>query len=222
MEHPASTCADQRHVQKRGAWLLSRRCRSASLVIGTAILLLAEDPGVAAAAPLPQGAAFRYTIINERVADAIQDFSRDVGLRVNVNDAVEGRITTRLTVTTVRQFLDTIASNNGVDWYYDGFTLYVTASSEALSRTLPIPAAGFAALQAALSKDGVSDGRFPLRVIPGSNEMHVSGPPRYVNLVVRTAYALTAPDENASEVTSTVVFRGTGSQKINFESDEKP
>lgn len=199
------------------------KCREGGRALFAAVLCIAaQGSHIAAAAQLPKSTAtFHYTVLTESVGAALQQFGHDLNLRINVSDAVDGRIESRLSADDAPQFLDTISSRYGLDWYYDGYAVFVSANAEAVSRTMPIPSVGFEFFHNALMKAGVLDTRYPVQPVPGGNEMRVSGPPRYVALVERTAHAMAVLSSVVPDVAYTTVFRGSGSQTINFSGKEK-
>lgn len=197
------------------------KCRAGKRALFAGVLYVAAGGSHAAvAAQLPGSIVkFHYTVLAESVGAALQQFGRDMNLRINVSDTVDGRITSRLSANNAAQFLDTISSRYGLDWYYDGYTVFVSTNAEAVSRTMPVPAVGFGFFHDVLVKSGVLDARYPLQSVPGESQMRVSGPPRYVALVERAAHAMAAPV--MPDISYTTVFRGNGSQTISFSGQEK-
>ena len=164
-------------------------------------------------------ANYNYTVLNGDLADALRQFGDDVRLRVSVSGEVKGRIRGRVSASSPRAFLDLVTALYGLDWYYDGYTLYVTANAEGQTRLIDVPDGDAVSLQKALDAGDVTDTRFPLRVLPGSNRIMVSGPPRYVDLVTQTAAAMSpqavAHGVSASAETTTV-YRGSSREQVSF------
>lgn len=162
----------------------------------------------------------RFTANNEDLHDVLQQFADDVGVPITVSDTVSGRVRGRLSALSPRSFLEIVCSTYGLDWYYDGYMLYMTANGEGLSRMIAVPSQNVAALRRALDAAGVADDRFPLRVLPGQNSIMVSGPPRYVDLVAQTASSLVPAPAGSTPSTSapsTTVYRGDTAQKVSFD-----
>jgi type II secretory pathway component GspD/PulD (secretin) len=146
-----------------------------------------------------------YTVIDEDLRDVLADVGNKIGVAVNVSAAVHGRVRGHLPDAPPRQFLDNLATLYGLNWYYDGGTLYVTRASEQSSRLLQLGPVPLATLTDALDQLGVSDPRWPVRGATDGGLAIVSGPPRYVALVSETLsslidHAKPKPDEAASQV----------------------
>ena len=77
-------------------------------------------------------------------------------------------------------------------WYWDGFILWVYSLEEADSRVIKLQTAGTQQLADALAELDIWDDRFPIRASQASSILHVTGPPRYVELVAATAEMLEA------------------------------
>lgn len=170
---------------------------------------------------LPDG-KYAYTVLNEDLRNAIRHFCDDVHIRVSISDSLKGRIRGRMSAASPRAFIDLVTSMYGLDWYYDGYTLYVTQSDEGVTRMIDLSNEDGVTLQKALDASDVSDPRYPLRLVPGTHRILVSGPPRYVDLVAQTASALVppqpaqaSPGDGAQQDTTTVI-RGAATQKLSF------
>lgn len=193
--------------------LLRRRCFLMSCFI-------AADPWRVNGSELKLGdAPYSYAVLDQDLRIALREFGAHVGLRVTVSDAVSGRIRGRLPPLPPREFLDRLAAQFGFDWYFDGYALHVTATSEGVTTILSQPGLAFDALVADLRAVGVYDARFPLRPHTESGYFLVAGPPRYVDLVEKAAGVLAKRDDpapmppavqaNGAAPTSTMtVYRG--------------
>ena len=118
-----------------------------------------------------------------------------------------------------RQFLDHLAQSYGLDWFFDGTTLAISATSEAETRFVTLPGVAVSVLQAALQSAGLLDPRFGLRAGPAPGTAMVSGPPRYLHLVEETAAALAQPapaPRSPQPASLLTVFRGAAVSKVQF------
>ena len=159
---------------------------------------------------------YNYTVIDQDLRDVLHQFGSNMHLRVELSDAVKGRVRGRMTTDSPRRFLEAVAANYGLDWYYDGFKLYVTASNEDVSKFISLPRDLSEALKSALSSGGISDSRFPLRALAGTDSVIVSGPPHFVDLVEQAVSALVPPKSADASPSSVTVYRGAGVQKSDF------
>ena len=193
---------------------------------GRRLLLLAAFIGLglgwrthvhAAQLQLPAG-NYNYTVLNGDLADALRQFGDDVRLRMDVSDEVKGRIRGRVSASSPRAFLDLVTGLYGLDWYYDGYTLFLTSNKEGATKVVEVPGGDTGSLQRALDAGKITDARFPIRTLPGSDRIMVSGPPRYVDLVTQTAAAMSPPGvaPTRSVTETTTVFRGSSREQVSF------
>ncbi len=163
---------------------------------------------------------YNYTIIDQDLRDVLRQFANNMHLRFELSDAVKGRVRGGMPTASPRQFLETLAMDYGLDWYFDGFKLYVTANTEDVSKLVAVPRDVSGAFREALSSGGISDPRFPLREMPGTDSVVVSGPPHFVDLVEQTVSALVAPKPAAAAAAGSpdyvIVYRGAGAQRTEF------
>ncbi len=148
-------------------------------------------------------------------------FGANTGARVALSDAVQGRVRGRLPALPPRQFIEHVAQAYGLDWFFDGSVLSVSAVAEAETRFVPLTGIDVRALEAGLRGADLYDPRFSLRAGPGTGMALVSGPPRYLKAVQETADALAvhaaAPSPaGAAPAVSLTVFRGSAERKVQF------
>jgi type III secretion protein C len=82
-----------------------------------------------------------------------------------------------------RELVDTY----GLSWFYDGTTLEICSLSEVETRLLEVDPSDVARLERNLRQFRLSDSRFPLRISTADGQIIVSGPPRFVDMVVSVA-----------------------------------
>jgi type III secretion protein C len=174
-------------------------------MIGPASFLIAwmmlPVVGAMAGEPAWPPEPYRYTIIEQDLTNVLQEFGRNTGLRVEVSSEVRGRVRGPLPELKARDFLDHLARGYGLEWYFDGFRLYVTSTKEDASRILPLGSVVLQRLETALTDLSLNDARFPLRAIRQSDMVLVAGPPQYLAMVERTLVALNPRHGQPSEVT---------------------
>jgi type III secretion protein C len=157
--------------------------------------------GVMAGEPAWPAEPYRYTIIEQDLTSVLQEFGRNTGLRVEVSSEVRGRVRGPLPELKARDFLDQLVRGYGLEWYFDGFRLYVTSAKEDASRILPLGPVPLQRLETALTDLSLNDARFSLRAIKQSDMVLVAGPPQYLAMVERTLAALNPRHEQPSVVT---------------------
>ncbi|WP_434883716.1 nodulation protein NolW [Bradyrhizobium oligotrophicum] len=187
----------------RFGWCIEKiRTRLTSVLCGTLVQCFAvamvaagspqfASPAAAAEPAWPSG-AYKYSVVEQELAVVLQELGRNTGLRVEVGAEVHGRVRGPLPSLTPREFLDYLCANYGLEWYFDGFRLYVSTGKESVSRVISRGAVPLDRLNAAMRELAISDDRFPLREVKQSDLLLVSGPPQYAALVDRTLAALKA------------------------------
>jgi type III secretion protein C len=172
--------------------------------------------GIAAQPEWPSG-PYQYSVVEQELATVLQELGRNTGLRVEVSAEVHGRVRGPLPVLTAREFLDYLCASYGLEWYFDGFRLYVSSGKENTSRMISRGAVALDRLRATMDELAISDERFPLRAVKQSDLLLVSGPPQYVELVERTLTALKATIHPRNVQPSVVmVYRGDQVAMVKF------
>jgi len=147
----------------------------------------------------------------------LQELGRNTGLRVEVSADVHGRVRGPLPALTSREFLDYLCASYGLEWYFDGFRLYVSSGKENVSRMISRGAVPLDRLNATMRELAINDERFPLRAVKQSDLLLISGPPQYVALVERTLAALQAAIHPHGEQPSVVmVYRADQVTMVKF------
>lgn len=164
---------------------------SSRVLVSVAGLAGLALPAAALAAPLrlPE-TPYSYTVIDQDLTAAVQEFGSNLNLKVNISPEVRGRVQGRLPELPPRAFLDRLASLYNLEWYYDGQVLHVTSAREVQSRLLVLGPVPFDRLRATLEAFGVTDDRYQVRRAPGADLAIASGPPRFVALVEQTLTGL--------------------------------
>jgi type III secretion protein C len=204
--------------------------RAAAIVLALAALATGAE-----AAPLALPAApYRYTVIDQDLTAALQEFGSNVGVRVNISPEVRGRVQGPFPELTARAFLDRLLSTYNLDAYYDGAVLHVTSSKEVESRLLVLGVVPYDRFNTTLKAFQIIDERHTVQRAPDVGVALASGPPRFVALVEQTLSSLTAEEqarpkrEAAPKVESTIsVFRGSQAQvlrngQVIYQSPEPP
>lgn len=165
-----------------------RVLRLLTIAVGTAA---AWAPGPLGAATVPwPDSSYAYYAKQEALRDALATFGKAFGVNTEISKAVSGTINGRLFADTPSAFLDQLATAYGLQWFYHGGTLHVSAAAESVSESIEMTSEDIPALRAALEGLGVFNARFGWGELPDRGVVIVSGPPAYVNLVRRTLATL--------------------------------
>lgn len=180
---------------------------------------------VAAAGPCPAAepawptAPYNYVVVDQDVRTVLTQFGANTGLRIALSDAVQGRVHGRTPAAPARDVLAGLAQSFGLDWYYDGAVIWVSAASEAETHILPLQGVSFARLRNGLAAADLLDRRFGLKAGVGPDIAIVSGPPRYVAMIKQAVAALAADKPAAPQAApgqTLVVFRGSSASRVQF------
>ena len=167
---------------------MARHCLRCVVVLSS----LGLAPARAAELQLPNE-PYNYTVIDQDLRTALREFGANLNLRMNLSEAVQGRIRGRMSPLPAREFLDRVMAMYGLDWYYDGYTVSITAQAEGSSRVLSTPGLTFPQFKLGLETLGVLDSRYVARPQgAGSGLVLVGGPPRYLQLVEQATALLVA------------------------------
>ncbi|MGX5831859.1 secretin N-terminal domain-containing protein [Mesorhizobium sp. 43Arga] len=163
-------------------------------------------------------APYRYTVLDQDLSAALQEFGNNLNISVNISPEVKGRIRGRMPDLAPREFLDRLTELYDLQWYFDGLVLYVSAAKEAQTRMLVLAPIRFDAFKAALDELDISDDRYVVRPAPGNGLVLVSGPPRFTALVEQTFNGLVAqaqPHAAAPAKQSVLtLFRGSSTMVV--------
>ena len=168
---------DMRH--KSGGAAVPRVSRLASI----AVLGLACSSLIAAPIPWRIPA---YTLVarDMDLRVALDTFAVAEGLSVVMSPSVGGSFSGDFKDVAPQDFLERVATTHNLIWYYDGAALYMYGAGEIATMLIDLQYMKAGEVREMLGELGVEDARFPLKTASNDELVMVSGPPRYVSLVV--------------------------------------
>ena len=187
-------------------------------IIGIGVSTFLSAASVSAASPPAPIVPLSWTadplplvVIDHELRDLLAEIGQRTGVRVVVSEAVRGRVRGRLPALPPRELVDLLGRTHGFDWFFDGTALHVSAMSETASRLLVLGNVSPAALEATLAGLGLADPRWAARLAGGI--AHVSGPPRYVQMIEQVLATIArrptlAADPTSLGVGDVRIFRG--------------
>ncbi|RRI00748.1 type III secretion protein [Mesorhizobium tamadayense] len=166
---------------------------------------------------------YKYITVDQSVTDALVELGRNMGVPMRVSKLVKGRLSAGMPVGTAREFLEEICNRYGLVWHFDGIVMNVATEAEVQTEMIPLDANTAAGAEDRLSRLGVIDPRFPIKVSKQDDVVSVSGPPSYIELVRKTlgVPAMPSPKQEPGNVTSVRVFRGKQAEAQNVPSGKQ-
>ena len=89
-------------------------------------------------------------------------------------------------------FLGVMERSYGITWYYDGSLLYLYNADQIRSEMLTLDKVSPSSLKRSIQSLGLYDERFSFRYADADGLVYVSGPPRYIDVIKKTARAMEA------------------------------
>ena len=190
--------------------------RAVFAAYGCCLSAFFQDSVSAANAPLPNE-IYPYTIIEQDVTVVLREFGQNLGIRVQLSPKVSGVVKGKMAPLQTLDFLNHVCQMNGLEWYFDGSILHITAGSEEVTKFLPLKKPLTPEkLADTLKQLSFYDERYPLRSGPDNASVFVSGPPAYAALVEQTLAS--SQGDHSAIPTETMIYRGgsVAVQKFEF------
>jgi type II secretory pathway component GspD/PulD (secretin) len=155
---------------------------------------------------------YPYTVVSQSLADVLTNFGYNTGMRMAVASSVRGSVTGRIDGRTAGAFLDVLTRSNGLDWYYDGSVMYVSAAADEQTEIVQLHEQALGAVKASLLKSGLVDERYTFSAGPSPNVAVIAGPPSYVAAIKRAVEAMATKSADSS----LTIYRGSESHVVKF------
>ncbi len=139
--------------------------------------------GFATNVPWPEN-SFTYIADSQPLSRVLTSFCRTFGLDLEATPAVLSRneiVNGKISTNTPTEFLDQIAATYGMQWFYSNGVLYMSRSSETVTKSFTINGVSLANFRKALLQIGVLNEKFGWGELADRGVVIVSGPPAYVD-----------------------------------------
>ena len=130
-----------------------------------------------------------YNAKGKSLKEFLREFGASQGLLVVVANDVDGTINGKFNLRP-DSLLEMLAASFGFIWYAEGNVLYISASNDVRSEVIRLSSANVDQLRQTLTQLDIIDRRFPILYDDKLNTAVVSGPSRYVDLVIQTANSI--------------------------------
>ncbi|WP_259099519.1 type III secretion protein [Pseudomonas sp. JUb42] len=150
------------------------------------LLLLAPLPAFAESTDDPTwfSQPYAYVLVEQDVRAALTEFGHNLGLIVVLSDKVRGKSRSVVRGATAGDFLTQLCDTNGLGWYFDGNVLYLNADDEIATRLFKGQGhLNLDQLRGYLAGLDVYGKQLSMRPSPDGDELFVSGPPPYLNMI---------------------------------------
>ena len=148
---------------------------------------LAEEPALPVSPTIPwRVPEYTLTARTMPVRQALETFGVAQGIAVIPSNAVKGEFSGNFKDVPASDFLDRLATIHNLTWYYDGASIYVYGAGEIMTTMMDLKYMKAKDVRKMLGELGVEDSRFPIKTTSNDELIMVSGPPRYVQLILST------------------------------------
>ena len=144
-------------------------------------------------------------VVRQDVRDLIEQVARFYGFETNLSRQVRGDVENTTLPSDFNAFLERLADERNLVFYFRNRELNASARDENVSRVIGLGQSNPAELRAAIEAAGIDADRFPVRFIEASNSVLIDGPPSFVALAEVIAESLVRTERPAAEIT---VIRG--------------
>lgn len=166
-----------------------RRIATCFIILGGMIL-----SGSALSAELRwRSQPFQYNAENQKLSVLLREFAASQNVPAVIAPELDATVNAKFNLPPAKM-MELLSATFGLIWYYDGSILYVYPAAAAKSELVRASGPRAADLIASLEKLKIYDPRFPIIIDNQQNTLLVSGPPRYVDMVLNLARVV---DENA-------------------------
>jgi type III secretion protein C len=169
------------------------------------VMALASPQALAEPPPWPES-PFSYLGKEQRLDQMLAGFARTFGLELRLDTALPDNLAAlsgRSSAATPTEFLNQVGAAYGLTWYYHAGVLYVSRTSDRITRLVPTKGMSGAALKKAFTEMGILDARFGWGEVDERSAVLVSGPRTYVERIEQAMS--TFPEPQADQ--QILVFR---------------
>ncbi len=194
-------------------------------ITGLTVAILSAEVK-AAELSFPEG-TYPYSVVEQDLTVVVREFGQNIGVRVQVSPKVQGTVRGKLPRVDAKAFLDHLCRVHGLDWYFDGHVLHVSAANESVTRILKMGRVKYDKLISTLGAAGFLDQRYSITPAADGKSITLAAPPRYVAIVEQNIEVLNASDEAAVTLVKdtsvrTTIYRGKDASTVEFNANGIP
>ena len=147
--------------------------------------------------------AYAYLAQETLLADILNDFANSHGVILALDGIPEKIISGRLRASNAEAFLNRLALEHNLQWFFYNNTLYVSALSMQKSRKFKVTMGNLSDIKNSLKEMKLFQANFGWGESIKNNEVIVSGPPEYLNLI---ASFIPEPESKNEQKPSIMIF----------------
>jgi type III secretion protein C len=140
---------------------------------------------------------FTYTAKGKNLKEFLREFGVSQGLSVVVAKDVDGTVNGKFDLLPA-SLIELMSASFGFLWYAEGNVLYISSANDVRSEVLRLANSNVSRLKQSLDQLDLTSKRYPIIYDARQGTALVSGPSRYVDLVVQTAKSVDQPQTGNS------------------------
>lgn len=126
---------------------------------------------------------------NKAIGDLLRQLAASNQLSIQVDERIRGNVSATFSLEP-QQILDLLSRSYGFFWFYDGSSIIVSPSHDVKVEMVRLTPDALSHLSRTLSRLGIYDPRYPIRVDEANQLVVLNGPSRYVEMLANVSRAL--------------------------------
>jgi type III secretion protein C len=126
---------------------------------------------------------------NKAIGDLLRQLAASNQLSIQVDERIRGNVSATFSLEP-QQILDLLSRSYGFFWFYDGSSIIVSPSHDVKVEMVRLTPDALSHLSSTLSRLGIYDPRYPIRVDEANQLVVLNGPSRYVEMLANVSRAL--------------------------------
>ncbi len=126
---------------------------------------------------------------NKAIGDLLRQLAASNQLSIQVDERIRGNVSATFSLEP-QQILDLLSRSYGFFWFYDGSSIIVSPAHDVKVEMVRLAPDALSHLSSTLSRLGIYDPRYPIRVDEANQLVVLNGPSRYVEMLSNVSRAL--------------------------------
>jgi type III secretion protein C len=143
-------------------------------------------------------AAFEYVANGKSLKDMLREFGAAQGYVVVVAKDVDGIVNGKFNLKPA-SLMDLLAASYGFIWHVEGKSIFISPANDLISDIISLTESEKNELEQALTRLNIAAARFPISFDASANTAAISGPSRYVDLVLKISRSIVGKRLHAAD-----------------------